>query len=466
MDYEIRGQIKDSQMQTAEMFRIFLNNLKISDERMQAIATHYKNATRRLNIEFRGVENGFNNRLKVGSAGRRTAVSKTSDLDMLYIMPARLWEDYQSGINPQRRLLRDVKEALKLSFTQQEIKVDRLVVQIIFDSFHIEVQPVFETDEGHFKYPDTKANDGNGGWRVTKPRMEITEMRNFRNNKSRNLHNLCRMLRAWKNRNTVDMGGLLIDTLAWRFLKQTDDYDNTGMVSYGLMCRDFFDFLHQEDAHEHYAAIGSGQRVKVYRNFQRQAKRAFELCTKAIEAYDNGSTKKCHEHWREVFGLTFPKAVVEMRDSQGLESANFINESYTAKTWRNTEEFTDEKFDDVDIRYPLEVNCIVKENGYRDRSIRAYLSDIARYWLPPNRTLSFSINQASLDLIPEPYDIYWKVLNRGPEAEQRDEVRGQIVLGQVTHTEHTKFRGAHKVWCYIVKNHIVIAQNVIDIPIE
>ncbi|WP_240153604.1 SMODS domain-containing nucleotidyltransferase [Erwinia amylovora] len=138
-------------MQTAEMFRIFLNNLKISDERMQAIATHYKNATRRLNIEFRGVANGFNNRLKVGSAGRRTAVSKTSDLDMLYIMPARMWGDYQSGINPQRRLLRDVKEALKLFFTQQEIKVDRLVVQVIFDSFHIEVQPVFKTDEGHFK---------------------------------------------------------------------------------------------------------------------------------------------------------------------------------------------------------------------------------------------------------------------------------------------------------------------------
>ncbi len=101
-------------MQTAEMFRIFLNNLKISDERMQAIATHYKNATRRLNIEFRGVANGFNNRLKVGSAGRRTAVSKTSDLQTPGdIMPARLWEDYQSGINPQRRLLRDVKEDIK-----------------------------------------------------------------------------------------------------------------------------------------------------------------------------------------------------------------------------------------------------------------------------------------------------------------------------------------------------------------
>ncbi|MGG5412736.1 nucleotide-binding domain-containing protein [Edwardsiella tarda] len=448
-------------MQTAEMFQSFLNNLKIPDERMRAIATHYKNATRILNLRFRGSKNGFSNRLKVGSAGRRTAVSKTSDLDMLYIMPAGLWWDYQSGTNPQRRLLHDVKEALKQSFTKQKVKVDRLVVQIIFDSFHIEVQPVFETDEGDFKYPDTKANDGNGGWKVTKPRMEITEMRNFRNNKSRNLHNLCRMLRAWKNRNTVDMGGLLIDTLAWRFLKQTDDYNNTGMVSYGLMCRDFFDFLRREDPHKHYAAIGSGQRVKVYRNFQRQAKRAFDICTQAIEAYENDLTKKCHEHWREVFGLTFPKAVVEMSDSQGLESANL-----SCSTWRNTEEFTDEKFDDVDIRYPLEVNCIVKENGYRERSLRAYLADIARNWLPPNRTLSFSINQASLDIIPEPYEIYWKVLNRGREAEQRDDIRGQIILGQATHTEHTKFRGNHKVWCYIVKNHIVIAQSVIDIPIE
>ncbi|MGV3807027.1 nucleotide-binding domain-containing protein, partial [Citrobacter freundii] len=153
-------------------------------------------------------------------------------------------------------------------------------------------------------------------------------------------------------------------------------------------------------------------------------------------------------------------------DSLGLGSDNFVNESYFARTWRNTEEFTDEKFDDVDIRYPLEVNCIVKESGYRERSIRAYLSDIARPWLPPNKTLSFSINQASLDLIPEPYDIYWKVLNRGKEAEERDEIRGQIILGQTTHTEHTKFRGSHKVWCYIVKNHIVIAQATIDIPIE
>lgn len=126
-------------------------------------------------------------------------------------------------MNPQRRLLRDVKDALKQTFSQQEVKVDRLVVQIVFDSFHIEVQPVF-ADGDHFKYPDTKADNGNGGWRVTKPRMEIARNGNFRNNKvviSIIFVACCEL----GNRNTVDMGGLLIDTLAWRFLKQTDDYD-------------------------------------------------------------------------------------------------------------------------------------------------------------------------------------------------------------------------------------------------
>ncbi|MFD3226659.1 nucleotide-binding domain-containing protein [Rahnella aceris] len=453
-------------MQTAEMFITFLDNLKISDDRMQAIATHYKNATRRLNLTFRGTQSGFSNRLKVGSAGRRTAVSKTSDLDMLYIMPPGYKDGYQGGVNPQRRLLQDVKDALKLTFTKQVVKVDRLVVQIVFDSFHIEVQPVFEIDDGHFEYPDTKANGGLGGWRITKPRMEITEMRHFRNTKSRNLHNLCRMLRAWKNRNTINMGGLLIDTLAWRFLKQTDSYDATGMVSYALMCRDFFEYLRDEEDHEHYAAIGSGQRVKVYKKFQRQAKKAYELCCEAIEAYDKGYLKKCHGLWRDIFGLSFPKASEEMMESMGLESANTLLRSFAKQTWRNTEEFTDEKFSDVDIRYPLNVNCVVKENGYRERSLRTYLAEISRSWLPHNRSLSFTIDKSCLEKIPEPYDIYWKVLNRGLEAEKRDDIRGQIILGKITHTESTKFSGSHKVWCYIVNNNIVVAQDIIDIPIE
>ncbi|ELQ9312216.1 nucleotidyltransferase [Serratia marcescens] len=451
-------------MLTSEMFNEFLQNLKIPTERLQAIATHYKNATRRLNLTFRGKNNGYSHRLKVGSAGRRTAVKKTSDLDMLYIMPSSLKSGYGGGDNPQRRLLRDVKEALKVTFSTQEVKIDRLVVQVVFDSFHIEIQPVFECEDGSFEYPDTKANQGEGGWRMTKPRLEIDEMRRFYKEKSRNLHNLCRMLRAWKNRNTVNMGGLLIDTLVWRFLQSTSEYDHTGAVSYGFMCRDMFGFLKDETEKQYYKALGSGQNVKVYKAFNRQSKRAYEKSCAAIEAYDNGYHNKCHSLWREVFGLSFPQFPVANVES--INAAEGGIDKTSMPGWRNTEEFTDERFSDVDIGYPLEINCWVSQDGFRDKLLRHVLTENFWHRIPHKRKLRFEVNAEFLDKIPAPYQIYWKVLNRGPEAERKDCIRGQIVAGTAIQREQTSFAGGHKVWCYIVKNNIVVAQASVDIPIE
>ena len=63
------------------------------------------------------------------------------------------------------------------------------------------------------------------------------------------------------------------------------------------------------------------------------------------------------------------------------------------------------------------------------------------------------------------YDIYWKVLNRGDEAKRRDQTRGQIIKGCKTHVEHTQFRGKHLVECYIVQNNVVVARDIIDVPI-
>lgn len=132
-------------MLTSQMFSIFLDNLKIPNERQKNIARHYRVITKNLNKKFRDISDGQSNRLKVGSAGRRTAIKNTSDLDMLYIMKSSSRAEYNKGENPQRRMLRDIKESLKTSFPDQEIKVDRLVVQIVFKSFHIEVQPVLKT---------------------------------------------------------------------------------------------------------------------------------------------------------------------------------------------------------------------------------------------------------------------------------------------------------------------------------
>ena len=70
--------------------------------------------------------------------------------------------------------------------------------------------------------------------------------------------------------------------------------------------------------------------------------------------------------------------------------------------------------------------------------------------------------------VTEPYEIYWKVLNRGSEAEKRNCIRGQIVRnhGSLEMNEETCFRGDHVVECYCVKDGVVVAKDRIHVPIE
>ena len=66
---------------------------------------------------------------------------------------------------------------------------------------------------------------------------------------------------------------------------------------------------------------------------------------------------------------------------------------------------------------------------------------------------------------PKPYQVFWKVKNVGPEAERRNQVRGQIFEKGNSIIEHTNFFGNHYIEGYIVKNNICVAQERIYIPI-
>jgi hypothetical protein len=70
--------------------------------------------------------------------------------------------------------------------------------------------------------------------------------------------------------------------------------------------------------------------------------------------------------------------------------------------------------------------------------------------------------------VPGDFELYWKVLNRGPEARRRNQVRGQIVKdrGRLAISETTDFKGDHVVECYAVKNGVVVAKDRIHVPIQ
>jgi tRNA nucleotidyltransferase (CCA-adding enzyme) len=180
-------------MNTSQTFKDFLANIKIGDDKAVDISYRYGRITKALNQEFRDTDSKTANSLQVGSYGRYTGINGISDLDMLFIMPASKWIDYNKP-GGQTKLLQDTKTAISKTYPSSDIKVDRCVVTVNFTDSHIDVQPVFEVEEQDYRYPDTY---GDGSWKITKPRKEMDAMVEFETNKNRNLRRLCKMARSW-----------------------------------------------------------------------------------------------------------------------------------------------------------------------------------------------------------------------------------------------------------------------------
>lgn len=73
-----------------------------------------------------------------------------------------------------------------------------------------------------------------------------------------------------------------------------------------------------------------------------------------------------------------------------------------------------------------------------------------------HRSLEFRVHTDT----PAPYDVLWKVRNRGPEAARvPGGLRGQIFEGGVVHRESTLYKGQHYVEVYIVRDGVVVASD-------
>ncbi len=426
-------------MKVDELFDALLANLKVGDA-SAIVAARRDEITKALNKDFRSVDGSTANRLMVGSYGRHTAIRGVSDLDMIYILPASLRSSYSSDTGP-RKMLNRVRGELTARYPNTDIRVDQCVVRVQFKSnkFKFEVQPAFENSDGSFDYPDTDDES----WRTTKPRKEITATRVCNDRTSTNMRHLARLVRAWKDANGVVMGGLLIDTLVYRFFLSTSEYDDKGSLWFDFMARDFFEFLMNEPVKDYYLALGSNQRVNVKKPFQPKAKKAYNRCLAAIVSDGKASANK---KWREVFGSAVPLEVSE-----------------SARSFKDTEEFIESRHP-VDISESLAIDCKVTQNGWRPASLREMLRNKAL--LLPNKGLDFTLTECSVSY---PYEVKWKVLNRGDEAERRNQIRGEIIspngASNARH-ERTSFRGEHVVECYVIKDGIVVARDVIDVPIS
>lgn len=129
-------------------------------------------------------------------------------------------------------------------------------------------------------------------------------------------------------------------------------------------------------------------------------------------------------------------------------------------SFSDTEEYIEELYP-VSLLYSCKVLCIVSGNGWRPKLLTEFLS-VLQHWLPHNFEIRCTMDYTDC---PQPYKIFWKVKNVGPEAERRNQIRGQIVEKGKTIIEHSNFYGNHYIECYIIKNNMCVAKERINIPI-
>jgi hypothetical protein len=293
-------------MGLADWFKDFNVNLQVTDG--GTISSRYKAITRRLNTDFWSTTSDTAHSLYGGSYGRNTAIKGFSDLDMIFQLPVSLYHQYDkySG-NGQSALLQKVKQSVEKTYSTTSIRGDGQVILVPFnDGLTFEIVPGFLNTDDSYTFPDA---NGGGRWRTTNPRPEISAIRTRNADCNGNLVPLCRMSRAWKGKWDVPIGGLLVDTLAYQFIENWEHRDKSYLY-YDYMCRDFFDFMANQDKEkEYWRAPGSGQHVFGKGLFQWKARRCHNLALEAIQ-HETAQPKRewsAKQKWREIFGTQFPE---------------------------------------------------------------------------------------------------------------------------------------------------------------
>ena len=290
-------------MSVATKFEKFCSNIRITPNIIGDISYRCKRMAGQLNKDFWNTDSDTAHSLYVGSYGRDTE-TKTSDIDVLFQLPSGVYEriNQHSG-NGQSALLAEVRDSLKNTYGTTHISGDGQVIKIDFnDGINFEILPCFTNTNGSYTYPDS---NGGGKWKITNPKPEIEEIRKVNNECNGNLKNLCRMARAWKDKWSVPMGGLLIDTLAYQFIKSWS-HRKDSFLYYDWITRDFFEYLKNQDPKKQYwLALGSSQYIYRKGDFEYKALRCYNIAKEAIDYEQDEMPYSANEKWREIYGSKF-----------------------------------------------------------------------------------------------------------------------------------------------------------------
>ncbi len=293
-------------MGVSENFKAFRTAYLISAGTVGTISYRYKRITKQLNKDFWNTESENAHSLYVGSYGRDTAAKGVSDLDVAFTLPGSLYTQYNGySSNGQSALLQAVKKSVERTYPTSYVGGDGQVVAVNFDDgIRFEILPVFVNNDNSYTFADS---NGGGSWKICNPRAEMNAF-SARDSVTANgnLKAVGRMMRIWRDRHSVPISGMLIDTLAYQFISSWS-YRDKSYLYHDYLVRDFLHYLSQiSTTQTFWRAPGSGSYVYKKGNFQNRATLSHYDAMSAIDHELNSRPATARNKWRDVFGPTYP----------------------------------------------------------------------------------------------------------------------------------------------------------------
>lgn len=287
----------------ASDFSSFVSSLRMSSSDETKKTSRFHSIIQRINLDFRGINNNTSYGFYVGSQARGTDIY-TSDVDMVVVLPYDTYAKFNSYYsNGQSALLQEVRKSLLKKYSTTSIGGDGQVVVVEFsDGMRFEIVPAFiNKDNVTYTYPDS--NNG-GSWKTMNPKFEVSEFNRVNNLCNGNLKALCKMAREWNKVNDVGLKGILIDTMAYHFIKDYE-YKDKGPLYYDYLSRDFFEYLYNNYDRTYWSAFGSNWHVKNLGGFRNIAKSSYEKSKEAIFYATNDMEWSYKSSWRAIYGTKF-----------------------------------------------------------------------------------------------------------------------------------------------------------------
>lgn len=388
-----------------------------------------------------------------GSYAHKTIIKprKGRDFDADVLLHVREQEGWEA-----ERYIAELYAAFRRSSTYHDIvnRKTRCVTVDYADDFHIDVVPYLERGGSGLHYI---TNRHENAFELTNPEG-FNDWLDGQNRIARN--HLVEVIRLMKfvrdSKGTFSIKSVILTTLLGAAINEVrlaaeDGYYRDGPTTLLHVVGDLDEYL-QANPTMPWIADPSGTGENFGDRWAESDPDGYEIfrdkfhlyAGKIAAAYTEPDKAKSVALWQEVFGPNFTAPPVTETKSANLPAVptteQFLEQDFGIKT--------------VASKHKVKIRArIARKNGFRHGNLSAHGNRVAK-----GRDLYFSIIHCD---VPEPYDVYWKVRNHGPEAAKLGALRGEITTDSGTRSkkESTAYRGSHYVECYVVKNGVCVASN-------